>query len=184
MLYHEGMIQGANVGKQYLGVNGSRVRIEAFGRPRTKGSLKPVHQKIAPGRCKVSLTEDGRYSESWKKEIIKAVRAQCVVDRYPGPVVVDCFFRFDRLCSTDPALDWPTREQGEYGHGDEDKLRRNVLDALQQSGLILNDSLSIGGNNFKRWTHPNAGETCGVLVKVRPATDMDLLAILAAEGMP
>lgn len=175
------MNQGANVGKQVLGADGSRVRVEAFGRPRTKGSLAPVHTKLGPGRCKVALTEDGKYSVPWKRAMIKAVRAQCAVERYAGPVVVDCFFRFDRLCSTDPALDWPTREGGEFGHGDEDKLRRNVLDALVQAGLILDDSLSIGGQNYKRWSRPEFGETCGALIKVEPVPPAMVGSILLME---
>jgi hypothetical protein len=157
------------------------VRIEVAGRPRTKGSLKPVHRKLGPGRCSVSLTESGEYSKPWLQAIVRAVKAQCAVTRYAGAVVVDCFFRFDRLCSTDPALDWPTREQGTYAHGDEDKLRRQVLDALTQSGLILDDSLSIGGANYKRWSRPEVGETCGVLIGVRPANEFDLSEILRRE---
>lgn len=167
-------------GRQHLGVNGSRVRVDASGRPRTKGSLKPVHIKAGPGRCRVSLTEDGKFSEPWKKAMIRAVQNQCVANRYAGAVVVDCFFRFDRLCLPDEDLNWPTREGGEWGHGDEDKLRRNVLDALTQAGLILDDSLSIGGMNFKRWTR--VGETCGVLIGVRPIHERDLGLILAMES--
>ncbi len=64
--------------KQVLGgESGARVRIEASGRPRTKGSLVPIHTKLGPGRCKVALTEDGRYAVPWKRTMIKAVRAQC-----------------------------------------------------------------------------------------------------------
>jgi hypothetical protein len=177
--------EGANMtgsGLQTLGgEGGSRVVVSVAGRPRTKGSLKPVHRKLGPGRCSVSLTESGEYSKPWLQAIVRAIKAQCVAERYAGPVVVDCFFRFDRLCSTDPALDWPTREQGTYAHGDEDKLRRQVLDALTQSGLILDDSLSIGGANYKRWTWPEDGETCGVLIGVRPAMPTDIAVIRAME---
>lgn len=172
-------------GLQHLGVNGSRVRIDVEGRPRTKGSLVPVHTKIAPGRCRVSLRESGEYSVAWKKEMIKAIKRQCAVTRYAEPVVIDCFFRFDRLCVPDVAMDWPTREGGTYGHGDEDKLRRNALDALTQSGLILDDSLSIGGHTWKRWTRAEANEVCGVIIKVRPADPIaDMECILRAEQRP
>lgn len=143
------------------------VRLFVPGRPRTKGSLKPVHIRMGAGRCRVSLTESGEYAVAWKQDMIKAIRAACVCERYAGPVRVDTFFRFEKLCVPDQELPWPTRETGEYAHGDEDKLRRNALDALTQSGLIFDDSLVTGGQNWKRWTL--AGEKAGVLIAVTPA---------------
>jgi Holliday junction resolvase RusA-like endonuclease len=135
------------------------------GHPRTKGSLKPVHIRMGAGRCRVSLTESGEYAVAWKKAMMAAVRAACVCERYAGAVRVDTFFCFEKLCVPDHALPWPTRETGEYAHGDEDKLRRNALDALTQSGLIHDDSLVVGGVNWKRWAL--AGEVAGVLIEVR-----------------
>lgn len=141
------------------------VRIEAIGRPRTKGSLVPVHVRVAPGKCRVSLKESGEYSVAWKNEMIRAVQNQCEIGRYMGAVMVDTFFRFERLCLPDQTMDWPTREKGEFAHGDEDKLRRNALDALTQSGLIFDDSLVIGGATLKRWCSPD--EKPGVAILVR-----------------
>lgn len=143
------------------------VTIEAFGRPRTKGSLKPVHIKMGPGRCRVSLTESGEYAVAWKQAMIRAVREQCVIGRYAGAVSVDCSFRFERLSKADLDLPWPTRASGEFAHGDEDKLRRNALDALTQSGLILDDALVVGGSTLKRWC--DEGEFAGVIIVVRAA---------------
>lgn len=139
------------------------------GRPRTKGSLKPVHIRMGAGRCRVSLTESGEYAIAWKKDMMAAIRAACVCERWPGAVKVDTFFRFEKLCEPDRdgSLPWPTRETGEYAHGDEDKLRRNALDALTQSGLIFDDSLVVGGANWKRWTRES--EPPGVLIIVTPA---------------
>lgn len=170
--------------KQVLSAGGAGVKLFVSGRPRTKGSLKPVHRKVGPGRCAVALTEDGRYSEPWKRAMIAGIRAQCAIGKFPGAVVVDLFFRFDRLCAPDDAMPWPTREQGEFAHGDEDKLRRNALDALTQSGLLADDSLSVGGANWKRWTRPEAGEQCGVLIRVRAADEVDLAALLVEEARP
>lgn len=169
MTRHES--DGSRLG-QRLTPNGGRVRIEAYGRPRTKGSLRPNHVKLAPGRCKVSLTEDGQYSTPWKNAMIYAIRQQCVIERYAGPVVVDCFFRFERLASQERRGDvWPVTQSGPTAHGDEDKLRRNVLDALTQAGLILDDSLVVGGSTFKRFC--DAGERAGVLIKVGAAPMRD-----------
>lgn len=146
---------------------GGPVTIEAFGRPRTKGSLKPVHVKLGPGKCRVSLTESGEYAVAWKKTMIRAIREQCVIGRYAGAVVVDTLFRFERLCEPDRDMDWPTRLTGEFAHGDEDKLRRNALDALTQSGLIFDDALVVGGSTLKRWC--TDGESAGVIIVVRAA---------------
>lgn len=145
------------------------------GRPRTKGSLKPVHIRSGARRCRVSLTESGEYAIAWKKTMIKAIRAACACERWPGPVRVDTFFRFERLTSAELSelgeweLSWPTRETGEYAHGDEDKLRRNALDALTQSGLIFDDALVIGGENWKRFCRAGTTEPSGVLIVVTPA---------------
>lgn len=155
------------------------VRIEAIGRPRTKGSLKPIHRKLGGGRCIVSLTESGEYSKDWKDAIIRAVTAQCDVARWPGDVVMDTYHRFERLCLPDEAMEWPTRGSGEWAHGDDDKLRRQDGDALEQAGLIENDRLVVGGRTWKRWCDP--GERPGVVIRVRPATKADLEEIKRME---
>jgi hypothetical protein len=160
----------------------SGVRVFVPGWPRTKGSMRPVHVKMGPGRCRVSLTESGEYSIAWKKTMIAALRAECVCAAWPGAVVVDTFFRFDASAGQErkrgaalhegetwpghPDL-WPVEKSGAYAHGDEDKLRRNVLDALTQSGLIADDCLVVGGSTLKRFT--TAGEGPGVVIIVRPA---------------
>ena len=140
------------------------------GRPRTKGSLRPVHVMLGRGLCKVSLTEDGEFATPWKNTMIAGIRAACVCARWPGPVRVDTTFIFEKLCA--PDLDallwpWPTREKGAYAHGDEDKLRRNALDALTQSGLIKDDSQVVGGLNMKRWAVMD--ERAGVWIEVGAA---------------
>lgn len=169
----------------------SGVRVFVPGRPRTKGSMKPVHIKMGPGRCRVSLTESGEHSIAWKKTMIKALCAECLCAAWPGAVVVDTFFRFEAsagqerkrtsLLTSAEALGaelspgtsdlWPVERSGAYAHGDEDKLRRNVLDALTQSGLIADDCLVVDGRSPKRFTRP--GEEQGVVIVVRPARDGD-----------
>lgn len=159
------------------------LRLFVAGRPRTKGSLKPVHTKLGGGRCRVSLTESGEYATAWKNTMIKAIRAamrgtpddavQASHVPYTGAVEVHSFFRFERLASTDAGLPWPVRETGEYAHGDEDKLRRNLLDALTQSGLLADDALVVGGFNLKRYVEP--GEQPGVEILARPARPLAYL---------
>ena len=156
------------------------VRIDIHGRPRTKGSLRPIHVKIGPGRCRVSMTEDGEHSKPWKEHMIRALRGAYPMTRWDGAVIVETFFRFERLASEQRRQDpWPIQPPGPTSQGDWDKLTRNVGDALTQSGLIRDDCLVIGGPSYKRFTLP--GEVAGVLIKVRPAVPVDLDAILAME---
>jgi Holliday junction resolvase RusA-like endonuclease len=191
MEYGESMnLEGRNVSKDVSdesgdarqSLAGGRVVIDVIGRPRTKGSLIPVHTKIAPGKCRVSLKESGEYSEAWKKTMIRAVRSQCEVARYAGAVRVDTFFRFARICLPDQSMAWPVREKGEFAHGDEDKLRRNALDALTQSGLIADDSLVVGGSTWKRYVqldesiHATESEGVTIVVSVAPGV-ADALAM-------
>jgi len=146
-------------------------RLFVAGRPRTKGSLKPIHIRGGKGRpCRVSLTEDHEKSDPWKRTMIKAIRALMADDRssYAGPVEVHAFYRFERERSVVqhgsareavwPSHDteWPTA----MDIGDEDKLRRNLLDALTQSGLLADDRFVVGGINRKRWCRE--GEQPGV----------------------
>lgn len=147
------------------------VKVWVPGRPRTKGSLKPVHIRGGGGTCRVSLTESGEYAVAWKNTMIKAIREQCECVRYAEPVRVKTFFVFEKLCGPDQDLPWPTREGGPYGHGDLDKLVRNVWDALTQSGLILDDSLIVEGSMSKLWSVgiDGAPPTPGVIITVEPA---------------
>jgi Holliday junction resolvase RusA-like endonuclease len=144
------------------------VRIEVTGRPRTKGSLKPSHVKIGPGRCRVGLTEDGEFSKPWKEHIMREIAGVCRVERFPDAVRVDCEFTFERLASEERRGDpWPIQPPGPTAQGDLDKLVRNVYDALTQSGLIKDDCLVIGGHALKRFAQP--GEAAGVRIVVSPA---------------
>jgi hypothetical protein len=157
------------------------------GRPRTKGSLKPGHKRGMGGRpCKVYLTESGEYAAAWKNEMIQAIKR----DGFPigtswpyaGPVEVHSFFRFARVAA-DFELDFPVRQSGELAHGDEDKLRRNLLDALTQSGLISDDSNVVGGYNLKRFCDP--GEVPGVDLLVRSArSHLKLIELVQLDNRP
>jgi Holliday junction resolvase RusA-like endonuclease len=144
------------------------VYVHVFGRARTKGSLKPVHAKAGPGRCRVGLTEDGEFSKPWKEHMMREIVGVCRVERFPDAVRVDCEFTFERLASEERRGDlWPIQPPGPTAQGDLDKLVRNVYDALTQSGLIKDDCLVIGGHALKRFAQP--GEAAGVRIVVSPA---------------
>lgn len=139
------------------------MRVFCPGRARTKGSLKPTHIRLGGGRCKVGLREDGEFSVPWKTTMIKAIRAACECAQYAGPVEVHSFSRFERPDGT--TTPWPVQ----HSIGDEDKLRRNLLDALTQSALLKDDAQVVGGQNWKRWCE--LGEPAGILFVVRQALD-------------
>lgn len=108
----------------------------------------------------MGLREDGEYSVPWKRKMIAGIRAACEVQAWPGPVQVHAHFLFEREGYELDALGWPVAHE----YGDEDKLRRNLLDALTQSGLIKDDALVIGGDNSKRFVE--RGESAGVMFTV------------------
>jgi hypothetical protein len=152
------------------------------GRPRTKGSMAPFHVRGTAGRpCRISL-RDSELSVDWKKTMIKAlmrengvrlarkrIGGKTLVERvdggaaYAGPVEVHAYFRFapDHTTTIDVG-GWPVQ----HDIGDEDKLRRNLLDALTQSHVLADDALSVGGQTWKRWCCD--GEEPGVLFVVAP----------------
>jgi len=175
-------------------------RLFVAGRPRTKGHMQPVHRRGTAGRaCSFGGAKERPELVTWMRLLnwsiqnqlgIKMDRAGGKVFRVDGghpyalPVEVHCFFRFDRELSRAEAAEhgsvwpshaseWPTA----ISIGDEDTLRRAVLDALVKSGVIKDDSLSVGGMNYKRWCEP--GEEPGVLIVVRAAPDP--LAVVALE---
>lgn len=176
-------------------------RVFIPGRPRTKGHIQPVHVRGTGGRpCRFGGGKDRPLTQAWMKRLgamlqvklgiaLRRVGGKVVrmdAEPYAGPVRVDCFFRFDRAESQredaeigevwpSHDLPWPTARS----IGDEDTLRRAVLDALTKSGVITDDSMSVGGSNWKRWTVDE--EQAGVLVVVRPAPDPDYVRWLEQE---
>lgn len=175
------------------------------GRPRTKGHIQPVHIRGVAGRpCKFGNGKDRPELQAWMREMGKQIQAQLGVRMrakggrgggvqvvrvdaapYAGPVEVMCFFRFERELSVAADAEqgevwdshssaWPTA----MSIGDEDTLRRAVLDALVKSGVIADDRWSIGGQNYKRWCEP--GEEAGVEVFVVKARG-DVSSVRMAE---
>lgn len=167
------------------------VTIFVAGRPRTKGSMTPQVSRGAGGKIRVHLVETGAHSVTWKRTMIKSIWDQCGItpirkgskivgfdpEPYAGAVYVDGMFLFARERSVAVKRDGEIRESHDTPFptagdiGDEDKLRRNLLDALTQSGLIADDRFVIGptryeGLNGKRWVD---GGRPGVMIRVRAA---------------
>lgn len=146
------------------------VRVWVPGRARTKGSLKPTHVRLGAGRCKAGLREDGEFSVAWKNTMIAAIRAAAVCERWPDPVAVHLLFRFwpEKDISSRTGTDSDLHPVGRQ-YGDVDKLTRNALDALTQSGLIFDDSLVISAYAEKRFA-PALDDRypAGVSIMVQP----------------
>lgn len=123
-------------------------RFEVHGRPRTKGSMKV----ITPRGRKPIMVEDHAHSEPWRKRIKAAIQAQCPGVIHPGPVMVRANFSFDRIGPSAQALSWPVVNAGVNANGDLDKLTRNMLDAMQDAGLIVDDCMVVGLTVLKRWS--------------------------------
>jgi hypothetical protein len=176
-------------------------RVFVPGRGRTKGHLQPVHVPGRGGRpCRFGGAKDRPLTQKWMRTLAESLRSQLGIvirriegkprrvdaEPYAGPVRVDCFFRFERTASEredaeagevwpSHDLPWPTARS----IGDEDTLRRAVLDALTKSGVISDDSMSVGGMNWKRWTVGE--EQAGVLVVVSPAPEPEYVRFLEGQ---
>lgn len=154
-------------------------RVFVPGRPRTKGHMTPQGNR---GGAK-----DRPLLLAWMRTLNREIQKQCGVtlgrvagkvtrvdsQPYAGPVEVHCFFRFAPEIGKDGEVwssqtsPWPTA----WAIGDEDTLRRAVLDALTKAGALADDRWSIGGANYKRWCLP--GEKAGVQILVREAPPVE-----------
>lgn len=148
---------------------GAYWKFEVPGKPRPKGSLSCLG--AGRGR-KHNMIEDVAGSKPWKLAIVREVRKAFGIEPIkignvvkgfePAPAegcfLVTVVFRFDQ---EGRALAAPTVAND---HGDLDKLCRNLGDALEQAGLIRNDSMITGWSAIKRWCAE--GEQPGITVEV------------------
>lgn len=157
--------------------------IKVYGDPEPKGSLKCIG---ARGQRKHVLVEDNAGSDPWRAKIAGQARRWIKekADKQQ-PVAVDVTYSLAR-----PGGHYGTgRNAGavklsapvypsQKGTGDEDKLRRLVLDALQDAGVLKDDAQVIGGENWKHFhdAHPGARpaerydvlDRPGLVIRVRP----------------
>lgn len=59
------------------------------------------------------------------------------------PVIIDTYINLKRAKSS--KLDYPIGKN----HGDEDNLRKAICDALVAKEILVDDSLILGGQNYK-----------------------------------
>lgn len=136
------------------------------GRPRTKGSLKP----ITPRGQKTRLIEDHPHSKPWRIKIAKQLRSLLPYLADPkhtphaGAVEIAVTFWFAQQGPTAKTLPFPTVNAGIYANGDIDKLERNLMDALKDARVIADDSLCVTMSSKKRWANAYAAPGIDVVV--------------------
>ncbi len=135
--------------------------VTVHGRPRPKGSLKPFI--AANGRLR--NREQNDTTGYWRNDVAGAahdqIRCGCpdpdcttLKPGYPylGAVAVTIDLLFPRPKSAKPAALPSTRSTG-----DVDKLTRNIFDALQDAGVIKDDSQVVDERISKRYTDAAPG---------------------------
>ena len=142
------------------------------GHPRSKGSMKCIG---ARGKAKHVLQEQVTLSKPWRERMQRAIVQEvrrggagvgAAALPWTGPVRVRIGFYFDRPeTGVGVSMPFPVIDAGVNAVGDLDKLTRNVLDALQGSGLIKNDCLVVGIVAEKRWVPNGLGPGVQITVE-------------------
>jgi hypothetical protein len=147
------------------------------GWPRTKGSMKCLGARTRGG--KHILVEEVTLSKPWRTHvqncIVRHVRAELPGQTwsvYEGAVLVDAVFHYERPATgIGVDLPYPTIPSGANANGDEDKLRRNILDSLQGCGLIKNDCMVVGHSMAgvtKKWAPEGGASGVQIIVQEAP----------------
>ena len=141
--------------------------------------LEILTEVFVPGvpKTKGSLTRRGEHMEEavagssrWRALVAQRVRQdrerRGLTVPCPGPVRVRIVSFFTEAAADVRALRIaPTEPRA--GHGDVDKLERNVLDALKDAGVYVDDSLVISTDNEKAFagTARRVGAQPGELIQ-------------------
>jgi Holliday junction resolvase RusA-like endonuclease len=136
------------------------------GDPRPKGSLSPTlaHGARADSkgtqRCphcrkpvRVVLREAVEGSAHWRRMVALAVGSLWRADPMAGPVAVTMTFWFDRASYLGPMAQESEEPIAQY-IGDTDKLVRNVLDALTDASVYVDDRQVTQVVAVKAWAPP------------------------------
>jgi Holliday junction resolvase RusA-like endonuclease len=137
--------------------------ITVHGRPKPKGSMRHVGN----GRMVEQVAGSGDWRIDCKVGAMAAVAAAADPARYPldGPVRVEATFTFPRPASAPKTrVTWPTTRAS----GDGVKLARNLGDALQDAGVVVDDARIIDWLICKRYPGqgPDALGIPGVVIRV------------------
>lgn len=118
--------------------------VTVAGIPKTKGSMRHV------GGGKMQEQVVG--SKRWRQLVAAVLReAYPHPAAYDGPVGVTMLFNFPRPVSA-PTRPWPHTK----ATGDLDKLYRNIGDAMQDAGVVTEDSRIVEARVRKTYADPGA----------------------------
>jgi Holliday junction resolvase RusA-like endonuclease len=131
------------------------------------------------------VVKDSEHSKAWRKEMASAAKLMFTGQSpYGGPIEVRAVFAFERSLTAQSGTDpYPIVNAGVNAAGDEDKLERNLLDALQDARVYVNDCQVVRIRTTKIWA--GFGIMPGVRVVVLKApylTGMCLICGKAAFG--
>lgn len=162
-----------------------------WGQAAPKGSMKCIGQR---GKVKhVVVESDVVGSPKWRRKVAgqAAVHVQEQADKYQA-VALELTYTIARPEShygtgrnagqlKAGAPQYPTARSG----GDIDKLERNILDALQEAGVLVDDAQVIEVSHHKRYLVPardralygDALEAPGVLIRVAPMVEAPLVEL-------
>lgn len=159
---------------------------KVYGDPQPKGSMKCIG---ARGSSNHQLIEDNTDSKPWREKIrlmscgtgLGGVMGEAAAEHQA--VMIEITSTLPRPKShygtgrnehtlKDSAPQWPTK----HGTGDVDKLARLVLDALEDSGTLMNDAQVVEVRAYKCYPGSTAAlargydvlDRPGVVVRVRP----------------
>lgn len=108
---------------------------------------------ITPRGRKPIMIEDHAHSEPWRNKIKFEIWKQCPLERFPGAVTVEASFVFAQTGPSAQQLCWPVLNAGVNASGDLDKLTRNLLDAMQESRMIVDDCMVVRLDVKKMWAN-------------------------------
>lgn len=162
-----------------------------WGQAAPKGSMKCIGQR---GKVKhVVVESDVVGSPKWRRKVAgqAAVHVQERADKYQA-VALELTYTIARPEShygtgrnagqlKAGAPQYPTARSG----GDIDKLERNILDALQEAGVLVDDAQVIEVSHHKRYVVPERSKRLygdalnapGVLVRIEPMVEAPLIEL-------
>lgn len=154
--------------------------LAVYGQAAPKGSMKCIGSRGKGGH---QLIEDSKRTKPWRDRVAGAART-LPLSGLSGPLGIEVTFTLDRpeshyaprrnsLTLRSAAPPCPSRRASRGIGGDVDKLARTILDALEDSGLLVDDAQIVELIARKTYAHgpivlPDALDRPGARIRVYP----------------
>ncbi|MGH2711614.1 MAG: hypothetical protein ACRDH9_10480 [Actinomycetota bacterium] len=152
-LRRKGALQGLHPTRNDL----TKIEFSVDGRPRPQGSKTVMPLKDSMQRV-VLVESGGRNLDAWRSICRDMAALHRPPEPWDGPVRGEFVFH---LGAPRGDCDWP------IGPPDDDKLLRAMFDALQQAGVVANDSQFVDARPIKRF-HPQGRFGVDVSLELLP----------------